>query len=78
MQSTIDKAGRVVIPKSIRDALGLSGGDPIDILIDGTAIRIEPVATSDLVEVDGYLVVPATGVLVTTETVDEIRRGLQR
>ncbi|HET7720926.1 MAG TPA: AbrB/MazE/SpoVT family DNA-binding domain-containing protein [Acidimicrobiales bacterium] len=78
MRTTIDKAGRVVIPKSVRDALGLGGDDPVDILIDGTAIRIEPVATSELVEVDGFLVVPPTGVPVTFETVDEIRRGLQR
>jgi AbrB family looped-hinge helix DNA binding protein len=78
MRTTIDKAGRVVIPKSFRDALGLAGDDPVDVIVDGTAIRIEPVASAELVEVDGFWVVPATGAVVTPEVVDEIRRGLQR
>lgn len=39
MSTTIDAAGRVVIPKSVRDAMGLKPGTPIDIsLVDG---RIE-------------------------------------
>lgn len=78
MRTTIDKSGRVVIPKELRDSLGLVGGDVVDIVIDGIGIRIEPVASSELVEVDGFLVAPATGTPVTTEVVDEIRRGLQR
>ena len=78
MRTTIDKAGRVVIPKSVREALGIAGGDVVDVVVDGVGIRIDPVATSELVEVDGFLVVPATGTPVTVEMVDEIRRGLQR
>ena len=32
MRTTIDSAGRVVIPKDLRMRLGLSGGDPVEIL----------------------------------------------
>lgn len=67
-----------MIPKRVREALGLAGGDVVDVVVDGVGIRIEPVATAELVEVDGFFVVPATGTPVTTEMVDEIRRGLQR
>ena len=45
MQSTIDAAGRVVIPKPIRDSLGLTGGQKIEIRERDGAIEIEPVAT---------------------------------
>ncbi len=32
MRTTIDSAGRVVIPKDLRMRLGLSGGDSVEIL----------------------------------------------
>ncbi len=32
MRTTIDSAGRVVIPRDLRMRLGLSGGDPVEIL----------------------------------------------
>ena len=34
--------GQVVIPKHLRDALGLHPGDEVDFEIDGTKITIEP------------------------------------
>jgi len=43
MQATIDRAGRVVIPKLIRDALGLWPDTELEITIDGGGVRLEPV-----------------------------------
>jgi AbrB family looped-hinge helix DNA binding protein len=43
MQTTIDRAGRVVIPKPIRDALGLGPETEVEITIDGGGVRLEPV-----------------------------------
>ena len=45
MRSTIDAAGRIVIPKPIRDSLGLTGGQKIEIRERDGAIEIEPAAT---------------------------------
>lgn len=44
MRTTIDSAGRVVIPKQIRDHLRLSGGTQVDIVeVDGLVeIRLAP------------------------------------
>ena len=44
MRSTIDKAGRVVIPASIRERAGLTPGTALEISADETGVRIERVA----------------------------------
>ena len=38
--TTIDKAGRVVVPKAIRDALHLKPGDPIEIERNGDQLTL--------------------------------------
>ena len=40
MKTTIDKAGRVVIPRPIREKAGLGPGAEIEITLDGFAVRI--------------------------------------
>lgn len=44
MRSTIDKAGRVVIPAAIRDRAGLTPGTALEVTADETGVRIERVA----------------------------------
>jgi AbrB family looped-hinge helix DNA binding protein len=44
MRTTIDKAGRVVIPAGIRERAGLRAGSEIEITADELGIRIERVA----------------------------------
>lgn len=54
MKSTIDSAGRVVIPKALRQRLGLKGGETLDIQERDGRIEIEPAATPmSLVEREG-------------------------
>jgi AbrB family looped-hinge helix DNA binding protein len=43
MQLTIDKAGRVVIPKKIRDDLNLRAGDTLELEQEGGALQLRPV-----------------------------------
>ena len=43
MRTTIDKAGRVVIPKPLREQVGLAEGE-VELVVDGAGVRIEPVA----------------------------------
>ncbi len=45
MRTTIDSAGRVVIPKGLRLRLGLSGGDPVEILERDGHLEIGVVAS---------------------------------
>lgn len=46
----------MVIPKVLRDALGLSPG-PVELTRDGAALRIEPVTGDGAVERRGRLVI---------------------
>jgi len=41
-KATIDKAGRLVIPKAIRDAIGLRPGTVLDVRCTDGRIEIEP------------------------------------
>ncbi|WP_082477905.1 MULTISPECIES: AbrB/MazE/SpoVT family DNA-binding domain-containing protein [unclassified Microbacterium] len=77
MHTTIDKAGRIVIPASIRERLGILPG-PVDIMIDGTGIRIEVAAPDDLVEKDGRLVINGSGTTLTSDDIRELRLADQR
>jgi AbrB family looped-hinge helix DNA binding protein len=57
MEAIIDQAGRVVLPKPIRDALGLLPGTKVDISPYGAGAQILPTGrTAQLIEEDGVLV----------------------
>jgi len=60
MQTTIDSVGRIVVPKPLRDALGLHPGSTVDISRYGAGLQLVPAGrTARLVEDAGWLV--ATG-----------------
>lgn len=77
MHATIDKAGRIVIPASIRERLGILPG-PVDITVDGTGIRIEVAAPDALLEKDGRLVVRRSGMQLSPDDIRDLRLADQR
>lgn len=60
MQTTIDSVGRIVVPKPLRDALGLTAGSTVDITRYGAGLQMLPTGrTARLVEESGLLVATA-------------------
>ena len=56
MRSTIDGAGRIVIPKALRDRLDLRPGQPLEVVERDGRIEIGPAPTAvSLIERDGLL-----------------------
>jgi len=78
MRITIDRAGRLVIARSLRSQLGLEQGGEVEIFVDGASLRVEPTAGAELAEIDGLLVIPAKGDTIDDELVRELRRADQR
>ena len=77
MRTTIDKAGRLVIPKAMRDQSGITAGE-VEISLDGAAIRIESLAAAELDHEDGLLLLPGGGPELDEDAVRKLRLGDQR
>jgi AbrB family looped-hinge helix DNA binding protein len=77
MRSTIDKAGRLVVPKVLRDRLGLVAGE-VEVTPDGAGLHIEAVADDQLADEDGMLVIPPAGAVVSDDLVRMLRDADQR
>lgn len=72
MEATLDSVGRIVVPKPLRDALGLLPGASIDISLYGAGLQLVPAGrTARLREVDGALVADSETVVT-----DEVVLGL--
>ena len=82
MKSTIDSAGRLVLPKAVREAANLHGGTEVEIRVAGDHLEIEPVpAEVSLVQKGGFLIaVPkkTSDKRLTVEDVEGIRRQIEQ
>ncbi len=78
MRTTIDQAGRILVPKPMRDELGLSGGQEIEITArDGhLEVDVAPVAMR-LEDDDGVLAAIPTEPLPPL-TAEQVREVLER
>lgn len=78
MRTTIDAAGRIVVPKAMRDELGLSGGQELEITTRDGRLEVDiPPVTMRLVERDGVTsAVPSEP--LPTLTASQVRETLER
>lgn len=77
----MDRVGRVVLPKRLRDELGLEANAEFDAVIDGAAIRLQPRLTHrrEIVEIDGWPVLARVeGSELTDAIVQSLRDNDQR
>jgi AbrB family looped-hinge helix DNA binding protein len=71
MKTSIDKAGRVVIPAVIRERAGLVPGAELEVTVDETGVRLERVAPGPrLVKIGRRRVARPTGSSESRPNVD--------
>ncbi len=77
---TIDRAGRIIVPKALRDALQLEAGDTLELESEGDRLTLRPVrAGSALRKEQGVWVFRRGGAPITAEAtntvLDQVRSG---
>jgi AbrB family looped-hinge helix DNA binding protein len=80
IQTTIDSAGRLVLPKTIRDEAGILPGMALRITVQDGTIEIEPVAREVRIVQKGPLriAVPIEEEpSLSEETVEKVRREIR-
>jgi AbrB family looped-hinge helix DNA binding protein len=70
---TLDQAGRVVLPKSLRDELRLSTGDILDVVVAGDGLSLRPRRSATPLQKERGVWVFRTG---RTLTADETAKAL--
>lgn len=71
---TLDQAGRVVLPKSVRDELHLAPGDTLDLTVEGQGVTLRPRrAVTPLQKERGVWVLRTGKPLTAKETEDALR-----
>ena len=77
MSTTIDAAGRLVVPKAVRDAMGLQPGTLIDVTFVDGRIQIEFAPLDAHVDADDWLprIIPRAAVAALTD--DDVRATVE-
>ena len=71
---TLDKAGRIVIPKTLRDELRLAPGDTLALESDGERVTLRPVRSASALNKEHGIWVFRSGRRLSTE---ETNRALE-
>ncbi len=74
---TLDKAGRVVLPKPLRDELELAAGDTLELESRGEQIMLRPVRGSAPLQKERGIWVYRTGRPLTAATTDQTLRQIR-
>jgi AbrB family looped-hinge helix DNA binding protein len=78
MKTTIDRAGRVVVPKPLRDALGLIPGQELELTVRGGRLEMEPTPTPMRLTREDGLLVARPDADVPPLTTQEVREALEQ
>ena len=74
---TLDRSGRIVLPKSVRDELQLAPGDSFDLVVEGDDLKLRPRRTSTPLHKERGVWVFRTGEPLTAAETDETLRRIR-
>lgn len=76
---TLDRAGRIVLPKPLRDELDLSPGDTLDLSVEGEQVMLRPRrSSSPLQKKQGVWVFSTGKPMIFDETAETLRKVRER
>ncbi|HEX3838006.1 MAG TPA: AbrB/MazE/SpoVT family DNA-binding domain-containing protein [Steroidobacteraceae bacterium] len=78
MKTTIDSAGRIVVPKSLRQALNLKPGQVLEIRAADGRLEIEVATTAMTLQKRGKAVVAIPDIELPALTADAVRETLEQ
>jgi len=76
-QVTLDRAGRVVLPKTLRDEMHLSPGDTLDLTVKGDEVTLRPRRGATPLHKERGVWVFRTGTPLTAGDTEETLRALR-
>jgi AbrB family looped-hinge helix DNA binding protein len=74
---TLDRAGRVVLPKSLREELHLAPGDTLDLTVQGEAVVLRPRRSESPLQKERGIWVLRTGQPIFAAETEEKLRSLR-
>jgi AbrB family looped-hinge helix DNA binding protein len=74
---TLDRAGRVVLPKTLRDELHLSAGDTLDLTVKGDEVTLRPRRGATPLQKERGIWVFRTGEPLTADETQETLRNIR-
>ncbi len=77
MRTTIDGAGRIVVPKALREAMGLTAGRTIDVVFTDGRIEIELAPVEVELDAKGRLPRLVAGASQPALTDEQVRDALE-
>jgi AbrB family looped-hinge helix DNA binding protein len=78
MKTTIDRSGRIVVPKALRDELSLVGGETVELTVRDGRLEVEPLSSPMHLESRGRGAVAIADEEVPPLTADQVRGVLEQ